>query len=205
VSNPYPSQSVTENLISQILAVGGTLPPSYGLGELERALEVALAAFHGGAGSSWPTVNGAGAGHLQAETAPGDSVGYSFIDRGTQGILLDCVGSGGVAMGAAAAGTGVLIADAGTNGINVVSTGSGGVSLTAQNAAGGITVQDEAGAGITVSSTGGVVELSGTDVIVGTGNNLAFYGVTPVARQSSTGITTVAQLVTALKNLGLLS
>ena len=36
------------------------------------------------------------------------------------------------------------------------------------------------------------------------GGSIGFYGTTPIAQQSATGITTVAQLVQVLKNLGLL-
>jgi hypothetical protein len=41
--------------------------------------------------------------------------------------------------------------------------------------------------------------------VAGSGEKLGFYGVTPIARASSTGWTTIAQVITGLKNLGLVS
>ena len=46
----------------------------------------------------------------------------------------------------------------------------------------------------------------GPDVTVGAATgSVSFYGATPVAKQSSSGVTTVAGLITLLQNLGLVS
>jgi hypothetical protein len=48
MSGPYPSNSVTETLITAIDTLGGPPPTSYGLGELMRDFDNALATFTGG-------------------------------------------------------------------------------------------------------------------------------------------------------------
>lgn len=53
------------------------------------------------------------------------------------------------------------------------------------------------------ASTGG--SSAGVKVGYSATETLGFYGATGVAKQSSTGVTTVAGLITLLTNLGLLS
>lgn len=96
-----------------------------------------------------------------------------------------------------AQGTGIILLQA--------NDGSAGISIT-DNGSAGITITDTGTGPITINSAGSFVAIEALSGAVGiNGATLGFYGVTGVARQSSAGITTVAQLVTALKNLGLLS
>lgn len=126
----------------------------------------------------------------------------------------------------------IRITQSGTGALTILNnntTGSAGITIQSTNAGvnligpannielltnGGISIQ--AGGSVpTVSISGTTVNIGGTGTTsvsggvatqVGqAGANLGFYGVTPVGRQSSASITTVAQLVTALKDLGLLS
>lgn len=216
----------------------------------------------GGAGSGWPTVNGAGPGNLVAETATSDTVGYNFTDRGTGGIHISATGTvdnegiellysgaavaenGGIALvdnSAVSAGISLVVNDTdnpggialtsqGTGGVNLTDNGSGGVNLFATGSAGGqfgasgggplnlyvgggsgdLLVQAVAGSSgdIYLHQQGsGAIKLitSGTDIEINPNEGaLGFFG-TGTTRQSSSGITTVAQLVTVLKEYGLLS
>jgi hypothetical protein len=56
VSIPYPSNSVTETLITAIDNLGGPPPTSYGLGELLRDFDNALEDFTGGGGGGTPVI-----------------------------------------------------------------------------------------------------------------------------------------------------
>jgi hypothetical protein len=61
-----------------------------------------------------------------------------------------------------------------------------------------------AGTGFDVSANGHDLFTARTNP-AGTAGELGFFGIGPVTRQSSAGVTTVAQLVTILQNYGLLS
>lgn len=51
-----------------------------------------------------------------------------------------------------------------------------------------------------------VIQFLGQDVLIASAvGTVGFYGATPIAKQSSTGVTTVAGVITLLQNLGLVS
>lgn len=133
----------------------GILPNPYTPGVLVDFYGNPLA----GAGSGWPTVNGAGPGNLVAETPSSDTVGYNLTDQGTGGIHISATGTvdnegiellysgaavadnGGIALvdnSAVSAGISLVVNDTDNpGGITLTSQGNGGVGIT-DNGSGGI-------------------------------------------------------------------
>ena len=88
------------------------------------------------------------------------------------------------------AGTPSEVTAAGSTVVSVTQTGTGALEITG-NTTGGVTV--------TAGASTGKVEIGAAE------NLLGFYGVTAVARPSSSGVTTVAELITLLITTGLIS
>jgi hypothetical protein len=89
--------------------------------------------------------------------------------------------------------SGPIILSTGTAGAGTVTLTGAGVGVTCTNATDKFTVTADTHSVFVAGTDGG-----GTPV-------LGFFGIGPVAKQSSAGVTTVAQLVTILQNYGLLS
>jgi hypothetical protein len=100
------------------------------------------------AASSWPTVNGAGAGNLLAETAPSDTVGYNFTDQGSGGFNVTEEGSS----------VGINLIDQGGAGILIQEShagNSGGIVIEQTTPfTGGVTISDAGPTGVVVQATG---------------------------------------------------
>jgi hypothetical protein len=158
-----------------------------------------------GGGTGWPSFNGSGSGNLFAETLNTDTVGYTMIDRGAGGVNLGARGTGAISLTSEISSAGITILNkSATGSVTIEDQGAaGGVSIISSNADGGISLEDNGGAGITVASDGGAVVIEGASTSIALTGDLGFYGVTPVARQSLAAVTTVAQLVSFLRDLGL--
>lgn len=156
MSTNYPSDSVTETLITQIENLGGT-PTSYGLGELMRL----LADLQGG-GGGWPSENGSGPGNLVAQTASDDMVGYIITDQGSGGITLNAAGTGDViveaggsgSLGLGAQGDGSVALFSNGSGVVNIFDGGGGVLIESQEGSGGVTLESASSIAITPGSGG---------------------------------------------------
>jgi hypothetical protein len=129
-----------------------------------------LAHVGGGGGSGWPTINGTGAGNLDAETAPSDTVGYTLIDRGSGGVNLNERGTGGIS-----------VTDTGSGGISILEKGTGGLTLEA----------DSTSATQGIQITTGATDLGGINL---TNNGVGDpYGVDILDNGSTDGIQIVSQ------------
>jgi hypothetical protein len=93
--------------------------------------------------------------------------------------------------------------DVGTNGVGTTTIASYDVVIG--TSANGTTTMKSYDTEIGTSAFGITTLKSGTVNVGDSSSSVGFYGVPAVARQNASGFTTVADIVTALQNLGLFS
>ena len=113
-------------------------------------------------------------------TTPSDIIGVPPQLQATANVL-EIIGD--------AVGTPDEVTAAGATTVTISQTGTGAITIT-PNATGGLTLEGPTTTAIVIGATT---------------NHLGFYGVTPVARPSSSGVTTVAELITLLITTGIIS
>lgn len=132
----------------------------------------------------------------------------------TSGTLVDISGGSSDGSGVDISGVGPLGTN--TSPVTISSAANGNVTITSAqakvilqttNSPSSITLNGAAlgGGSIDIDATN-YISLQGAQLDIGGGSSaIGFFGATPVTLQSSIGVTTVAQVVTILKNYGLLS
>jgi hypothetical protein len=119
-------------------------------------------------GGGWPSINGSGAGNLEAETGSGDTVGYNLTDRGSGGINLNADGTGGLSLTAdgTISGDGITIEDHDSAGILIQEdgTGDGRILVLVAAGTGGIEIENEGSGGVSIVPGSGGATVGGTPV-----------------------------------------
>lgn len=104
----------------------------------------------------------------------------------------------------------ILVADSSNNNVDVGTNGVGTTTIASYDvvigtSANGTTTMKSYDTEIGMSAFGITTLKSGTVNVGDSSSSIGFYGVPAVARQNASGFTTVADIVTALQNLGLFS
>jgi hypothetical protein len=121
-------------------------------------------------GGGWPTINGSGAGNLEAETGSGDTVGYNLTDQGSGGITIKGAGTGEVTV-ESTGDAGVAIFDSGAGGIHITGSSTGGIAI-ASGADASISLLNTSNDPIVIDSATGGIELESGAPITANGQPL---------------------------------